>query len=121
MTRIVGYCGIVCSDCPVLIATKNDDNDERKKVATLFTKQYGREYKPEDINCDGCIANGPRLFRYCANCKWRTCAREKNLENCAHCDDYPCESLSGLFSQYAKAKETLDAIRQEILSSCKEN
>lgn len=42
MERIVGYCGIVCSDCPVLLVTRKDDAAERKRVAKLFTEEYGR-------------------------------------------------------------------------------
>lgn len=52
MDRIVAYCGIICSDCPTFKATKMDDDAERRRVAKLWTKQYGKEFKMEDINCD---------------------------------------------------------------------
>jgi hypothetical protein len=112
MERMIGYCGIVCSDCPVLIATRKDDDGERKRVAEMFTKQYGKEYKPEDINCDGCVGDGQRIFRYCNVCEIRKCGREKRVSNCAVCMDYPCGKLSKLFVEYSKAKETLDEIRR---------
>jgi len=111
MEKMIGYCGIICSDCPVLIATQKNDDAERKRVAEIFTKQYGKEYKPEDINCASCINNSFRIFSYCNVCEIRKCGREKNVENCAHCPKYPCEKLSQLFSKYSKAKETLDEIR----------
>jgi hypothetical protein len=114
MEKMIGYCGIVCSDCPVLIATQKNDDAERKRVAEIFTKQYGKEYKPEDINCDGCISDSSRIFSYCNVCEIRKCGREKNVENCAHCSEYPCEKLSDLFSKYSKAKETLDEIRHGL-------
>jgi predicted nucleic acid binding AN1-type Zn finger protein len=113
MSRRVGYCGIVCSDCPVLIATKKNDDAERKRVANTFTKQYGKEYEPEDINCDGCTSNGKRIFSYCNVCKIRVCGKEKSVENCAYCSGYPCEKLAELFSTYSKAEDALDAIRRE--------
>jgi hypothetical protein len=113
MERIIGRCGIVCSDCPVLIATRMNDNSERRRVAEVFTKQYGREYKTEDINCDGCLSDGPRVFSYCSVCEIRRCGKEKCVKNCATCVDYPCERLSKLFAGYSKAKETLDGIRRE--------
>jgi hypothetical protein len=113
LNSIVGYCGIVCSGCPVLIATQRNDDAERRRVAELFTRQYGREYKPEDINCDGCISDSPCIFHYCNVCEIRKCGREKNIKNCAFCTDYPCERLSKLFAEYSKAKETLDKIRFE--------
>jgi hypothetical protein len=113
MEKIVGYCGIVCSDCPVLVATQKNDDAERRRIAEVFTKQYGKEYKPEDINCDGCLSSGPRIFSYCNVCEIRKCGKGKNLSNCASCVDYPCEKLSKLFAAYSKAKDTLDEIRRE--------
>lgn len=108
---VVGFCGIVCSDCPVFKATVNNDDVERKRVAELFTKQYEREYKPEDINCDGCVSNGERIFSFCSVCGIRRCGREKRIKNCAYCADYPCEKLDEVFNAYPKAKETLDRLR----------
>jgi hypothetical protein len=114
MRKMIGYCGIVCSNCPVFIATKMDRDAERKKVAELFTKQYRRKYKPEDINCDGCLSDGPRIFSYCNVCKIRRCGKEKKVKNCAYCSEYPCEKLSALFKKYPKAKDTLEEIRCKL-------
>ena len=94
MERIVAYCGIICSECPTFKATKANDDAERRRVAELWTKQYGREYKMDDINCDGCLTEGPRIFGYCKVCKIRKCAKEKNVKNCAYCEEYSCEKLS---------------------------
>jgi len=113
MGKIVAYCGIVCSDCPVLIATQRDDDSERRRVAEMFAKQYGKEYKREDINCDGCLSSGPRVFSHCTVCGMRKCAKEKKVENCAFCSEYPCDRLSELFAAYSKAKKTLDEIRRQ--------
>lgn len=114
MEKMIGYCGIICSDCPVLLASQKDDTLERQRIAEIFTKQYGKVYKPEDINCDGCISDSPRIFHYCKVCEIRRCGMENKVKNCAYCKSYPCEKLSKLFAEYSKAKETLDIIRQEI-------
>jgi len=111
---MIGYCGIICSGCPVLIATQKDDDADRKRVAEIFAKQYGKEYKPEDINCDGCISNSSRILSYCNVCEIRNCGKEKDTKNCAYCPEYPCGKLSELFSKYSKAKETLDEIRRKL-------
>lgn len=113
MEHVFGFCGIICSDCPVLLATQKNDATERKRVADLFTKQYGKEYKPEDIDCDGCTSNSQRVFSYCRLCGIRKCGMEKKVKNCAFCSEYPCEKLSELFAAYSKAKENLDGIRHE--------
>jgi hypothetical protein len=114
MEKMIGYCGIICSDCPVLIATQKNDDAERRRVAEIFTKQYGTEYKPEAINCDGCLSDSPRIFSYCNLCNVRKCGREKHVENCAHCGNYPCEELFKVFAGYPKAKETLDNVKSRL-------
>ncbi len=111
MSRIVAYCGIICSDCPAFKATKANDDGERQRVAEQWTEQYGKEFRVEDINCDGCLTEGPRTFSHCEVCEMRKCARERDVENCAHCDEYACERLSKLFNEYEPAKEVLDEIR----------
>lgn len=111
MERVVAYCGIVCSDCPTFKATQEDDDVERRRVAKLWTEQYGAEHKMEDINCDGCISKGPRIYRYCTTCEIRKCGLGRNVENCAFCEDYACEKLSKLFAEYRPAKEVLDEIK----------
>jgi len=114
MEEMIGYCGIICSHCPVLTATQKDDDAERKRVAGIFTKQYRKEYRTEDINCDGCVSDSSRIFSYCNDCEIRKCGRRRNFTNCAYCPEYPCEKLSRLFSEYPKAKETLDGVQHGL-------
>ena len=112
--KLIGYCGIICSDCPVFIATQKNDDSERGRVAEIFTRQYGKEYKPEDINCVGCLSETNRIFGYCNACEVRKCGKEKQVKNCAFCKDYPCNRLSKIFTSYSKAKETLDDVRAHL-------
>ena len=119
MEKIIAYCGITCSDCPTFKATNMNDDAERKKVAELWTKEYGHAFKAEDINCDGCLTGGTRIFNYCTICEIRKCGQEKNVRNCAYCDDYKCEKLSKLHEQASKAKETLDEMRRSVSKNTK--
>lgn len=48
MEKIIAHCGITCSDCPTFMATKMNDDAERKRVAELGTKEYGHPFKPEN-------------------------------------------------------------------------
>jgi hypothetical protein len=114
LDRIVAYCGLVCSSCPILLATQKDDDEERKRVAELVKKQYGKECTAEDINCDGCLTEGPRIWKLCFTCPIRKCARQRNAKNCVHCTEYPCGTLTRFFKETPEAKETLDKIRSEL-------
>jgi len=114
MERIIAYCGLTCSDCPTFKATKTDDNVERKRIAELWTKEYGHPFKPEDINCDGCLSTGTRVFNYCNVCEIRKCGQQRKVENCAQCDDYKCAKLSKMHEQTPKAKSVLEEIHGEL-------
>ena len=48
MAKIIGICGLICSECPAYIATKKNDDGERKKVAEIWSKEFSSDIKPED-------------------------------------------------------------------------
>ena len=115
MDEIIGYCGLLCSECGAFIATRNDDDEKRAEVAQMWSKQYNADIKPEDINCDGCTSNDDgRLFNHCKVCEIRKCGKEKNILNCAYCDEYACEKLEEYFQILPDAKQRLDQIRSGL-------
>ena len=114
MEKMVAYCGLVCSDCGAFIATKNDDDAKRKEIAEQWSKQFGHPMKPEDINCDGCLAENGRLIGYCNICEVRKCGVERGVVNCAYCGDYACETLEKFFQMAPVCKTALDEIRKGI-------
>lgn len=121
--RVLGCCGIVCSDCPVYKATQRDNDEERAEIlkrqrekwSTIFSKQYERNYVADDINCDGCTSNTDRVFWFCRGCGIRRCVQEKGLANCAFCPECSCDMLENLFEKSrAPARETLEQLRQAL-------
>jgi hypothetical protein len=111
MDKIIGVCGLTCTDCPAYQATQKDDDEERKKVAEMWSKEYGAEIKPADINCDGCTVLDGRHFDYCGKCEIRKCGVGREVSNCGHCEDYACEKLTKFFEMVPPAKATLDEIK----------
>jgi len=114
MDKMIAFCGLICTECGAFLATQKNDDEERKKVAEMWSKEYKAEIKPEDINCDGCLSENGRLFNYCKVCEIRKCAQEKRVENCAHCDDYTCQKLSNFLNEAPDAKTTLEEIRENL-------
>lgn len=112
MQEIVAYCGIVCSDCPAYQATQDNDNAAKANVAKEWNKQFKWTLKPEDINCDGCLAVA-KVLGYCRVCEIRKCGSEKRVVNCAYCVDYPCDKLSNFHAKAVRAKVKLEAIRNK--------
>ena len=105
MPEMIAYCGLVCSKCPTFIATQNDDDLAREKMAKYVAEKYGLHFKPEEINCDGCLSSGGRLIGFCNTCDVRKCGIEKSVENCSVCEEQPCDKLNKFheFSPAAKA------------------
>ena len=114
MEKMISFCGLACTDCPAFIATQKDDDEERKKVAVMWSEQFKADLKPEDINCDGCVVDSERLFSHTRVCEIRKCGKEKKVKNCAYCDDYACDKLTEFFKAAPEAKTTLDQIRQSL-------
>ena len=110
MGELVSHCGLLCGECGAYAATQNDDDVRRGEVAREWSRMYDAELSPADINCDGCTSDG-RLFRHATVCEIRKCARARGVPNCAHCEDYACERLQGLFGMVPEAKARLDEVR----------
>ena len=80
MNGYIAYCGLDCEACEARLATVNNDNELRIKVAEEWSKLNGVEITPEMINCSGCRIPGVKTV-YCDSlCLIRLCAREKQVE-----------------------------------------
>ena len=113
MQEIVAYCGLVYTECPTYEATKKNDNKARAKIVEKWSKQYKHAFKPEDINCNGCLAVGSVQIGYCQVCEIRKCGSERKLLNCAYCIEYSCNKLDNFHAAALKAKTKLEAIRNK--------
>jgi len=119
MEENLAYCGLACHSCAIYLATREQDEEKRYKmrvdIAQQIKERYGQECKPEDVtDCDGCKTEGGRLLSDCKKCEIRKCAREKGIDNCAHCNEYACEKLEKFFATDPEAKKRLDAIRSTL-------
>ena len=109
--RLIGVCGIVCSECGAYLATKNGDEALRKKTAEEWSSKYGVELKPEQVYCVGCTTREGPHIGHCAECDIRACGFRKKVTNCGRCPDYPCATIAGFVEMVPAAKAVLDAER----------
>ena len=58
VNMFIACCGLDCEKCEARLATINNDNDLRKKVAEEWSKLNGIEITSEMINCEGCRVYG---------------------------------------------------------------
>jgi hypothetical protein len=90
MEKELGYCGYNCALCPA----RSDDPAVRQKLVDGWRKIFGHEhYTAENVKCDGCCSDG-KLADH--ECQARPCAREKGMESCALCSEFPCKKVGHL-------------------------
>jgi hypothetical protein len=110
---MIAYCGLDCGKCRAFNATQTRDVERKKEIAKEWTKGLNVEFKPEDINCKGCMSD--TLSGWCTKiCRIRPCAEEREVKTCAHCGDYPCEKLKEFLSNEPEAAATLEEIRKTL-------
>ncbi|MBN2461692.1 MAG: DUF3795 domain-containing protein [Candidatus Cloacimonetes bacterium] len=112
MEKKIAACGLDCAVCPSYLAFLNNDQELREKTATTWSRDYGNEFQPEDINCTGCTSSDVPLFAYCYKCEIRNCCREKQVANCAFCDEYQCERLASFLENAPEARQNLLQLRR---------
>ncbi|MFH0761953.1 MAG: DUF3795 domain-containing protein [Bacteroidota bacterium] len=119
MEAKLAYCGLICDTCPIHLATLEPDEARklslREEIAKELFRIYGTKMDPKDINdCDGCRADSGRLFSGEELCEIRKCAREKNLENCAYCSEYACDTLNRHLALDPDSRVRLEEIRDVL-------
>lgn len=97
MNDYIAYCGLNCETCEARIATVNNDDELRVRVAKLWSELNGAEISPEMINCTGCRIQGAK-YPYCRSmCPIRKCAAGEDFSTCAECAHMDsCEKLKAI-------------------------
>ena len=114
MSEMIAYCGLVCTSCPQYIATQNDDDIAREEIAKKLAEKFGLNFRPDEINCDGCLSSEGRLIGYCNTCEVRKCGMSKSVDNCAVCADQPCDNLNKFHEFSPDAKAAFDALLMRV-------
>jgi hypothetical protein len=112
MNPFIACCGLDCERCEARLATVNDDDALRQKVARLWSELNGVEITPEMIHCVGCRLDGPKT-PFCESlCPIRQCALQRGCETCAACGEMEsCETLKMITGNNADALQNLNALR----------
>ena len=111
MEKVIAACGLDCAKCGAFLASKNNDNDLRRKVAAEWAKAYNFAFTPEMINCHGCFATDGVQIGHCAQCEMRKCAIGKKAANCGACAEFPCKTVSDFHAMCPEAAQNLKELR----------
>ena len=112
--KVVAYCGLICNDCDAYEATQAADMVALEKITKETPARFEMEQTAADAMCDGCLAITGHQIGYCLECSIRLCGIQRHVENCAHCDDYACDKLTGFWQMAPQAKANLEAIRASM-------
>jgi hypothetical protein len=112
MSDMIGCCGLNCTQCGAYIATQTDDDAKREEVARDWTQKHGGHFTADQIDCDGCQADGRAPDWTAKLCPIRKCCRERKIDTCAACEQYPCEQLEGILKVAPEARDNLEALRR---------
>jgi hypothetical protein len=84
LKELTAPCGIDCFNCELY---EENITDEFQK---MMVQKTGK--KQSEISCKGCRQTGCVLLP--GECATSKCVKEKNLEFCFECSDFPCQKLS---------------------------
>ena len=117
MDKMIACCGLICTDCEAYVATQANDLVTLERLADRAREEFGlSNITTKETMCEGCRSNSERMCGYCAQCPVRACAVDRAMVNCAHCDDYGCQTLEDFFAMATEARATLDGIRAGLVA-----
>ena len=96
---LISPCGLYCGVCAIYIAHRDDNRKFKERLVNLYkggvpgkgTLPGSRDLTPEGIRCKGCLSDD--LFMHCRQCGIRDCCREKGLDGCHQCHEFPCRHI----------------------------
>ena len=108
MNKYIAYCGLDCEKCEARIATINNDDNLREKVAKEWSDLNKVTITKEMINCTGCRIEGAKTPFCDGLCEIRKCARNKKVETCGNCDKFmKCSKIKMITSNNEEALKNL--------------
>ena len=105
MDEILTRCGYRCDLCLAYRPNIEKNPDNRQILSDGWFKYFGFRIQPDNIICDGCLADHPKIIDQ--ECPVRPCVNERGLENCGYCDQYICEKLKDRIVEFDTIRERL--------------
>ena len=103
MEEILTRCGYRCDLCLAYRPNVEANPSNRQVLSDGWHKCFGFRIPADQIVCDGCMADDPKLIDQA--CPVRPCVIERGLANCSECDDYGCEKLGERLVVYEEVVE----------------
>jgi len=87
----ISVCGLNCAKCDIYLASHGNEK-LRNEIIEWFKKERNKTIKPEQVRCEGC--RGTLGTHWSSDCKMMLCAKNRKLQYCFECEDFPCTSVN---------------------------
>lgn len=101
--QILTRCGFRCDLCLAYRPNLEANPSNARVLSDGWYKYFGFRIPADQIICDGCMADSPRLID--RSCPVRPCVIQRGLANCSECSDYTCEKLGDRLVVYDEIKK----------------
>lgn len=88
--ELLAPCGLYCGVCRIYKTHRDNDLDFKKAILPTLN-DYGVK-SVDDIACTGCLSDGI-VFHFCQTCPIKDCIKDKQIEGCYQCEDFPCSII----------------------------
>ena len=106
----IAYCGLNCAKCDIYEAGHGNEK-KRDEILAWFRQERNKILKPEQITCEGC--RGPLNAHWSEDCKMMLCAKNKKVQYCFQCGEFPCSILNAFASDgAAHHKKTVESLHR---------
>lgn len=83
--KLLSPCGLYCGVCGIMMAYRDNDPDLKRFFSELWNISV------DEIKCEGCLSDN--LFLHCQRCEIRNCTKERGIEGCHLCAEFPCDKI----------------------------
>jgi hypothetical protein len=104
MDRVLSRCGYRCDLCLAYRPNIEANASNQQVLSDGWHEYFGFRIPAEDIICDGCMVENPRLIDKA--CPVRPCAVQRGVANCSECPDYACDKLADRLVVYEQMAAT---------------
>lgn len=109
---LLGVCGLYCGAC-------NHYHASLERGKHLLDEAVLKGRKPEEFTCKGCRSEKLYIHPGCKNCKIRDCAKEKDIDHCGLCLEFPCSMLKDFqFDGHKHHIDIMDNLRDLKSKGC---
>jgi hypothetical protein len=105
MEPILTRCGYRCDLCLAYRPNVEKNPENQRMLSEGWFKYFGFRIQEENIACDGCLEDNPKLIDQA--CPVRPCVLGRGISSCAACELYVCDTLQERIVEFDEVKNRM--------------